>query len=164
MYTCRKEKSFEKDSTKLDLSIYQKPNNKFLYTPATSAHPPTTLTAFISGEARRFTCLSSDESYALATSRTFANHLHARGYTWECIISELAKISYNKRAEYLTKKHKKDSKQTTVALVLEHNPQTEQLGFGALLHKTLQSYDHLKPVVSWKCAQKLQAYLGLQWP
>jgi hypothetical protein len=54
----------------LDLRVFAKPLNLHLYMPPSSAHAAAALSGFISGEGRRFVCLSSREDLALAQTKS----------------------------------------------------------------------------------------------
>jgi hypothetical protein len=155
---------------KLDTRVYSKPLNKHLFIPFSSAH--SSLASFISGEARRFVCLSTSEDDALLSSLQFQQQLLARGYPIQVIVEQLACIHYSRRHHYLRAKDFKPVKQkpnivntpATCPFVLPFIPQIATLGVGKHVHKHLAVFPHLKPVMAWRAAPKLQSFLGLQWP
>eukprot|EP01052_Picozoa_sp_SAG31_P006374 SAG31_NODE_292_length_18283_cov_10.859859_17_plen_445_part_01 len=66
---------------KLDLSVYQKPGNAYLYIPGFSDHPIHVLRAWIKGELVRYAKRSSSFEAFDRTRRLFVSRLFTRGYS-----------------------------------------------------------------------------------
>lgn len=156
----------------LDCKVHTKPGSLHLYIPYSSNHPRGALTAFISGEARRFVCLCTDIDDAREQCRVFAEALQARGYPLGVIVKELCKIDHSLRLVYLGLAPKPDLDEDaedapstdarTVAFVIPHTPTSARWGIGEALRTCFESVPHLAPVLAWQNAPSLQHTLGLR--
>jgi hypothetical protein len=70
----------------LDIRLYQKPINSYLYIPPTSFHHPSVFTSFISAEIRRYRLLCSQDSDFRTMLTLFYDRLLARGYQVNLLI------------------------------------------------------------------------------
>lgn len=150
---------------RLDHRIYVKELNAWLYIPLASAHPAHSLKHFIRAEAVRFVRNSTRQCDAAATTQSFVKHLLARGYPWDIVRDELARVKYTDRDKYVFQV-KEAATSKLVPLVIEHNNVTAQLGIGRLVNpviKELFSPNH-KLVIAWKKAKDLNALMRRQWP
>lgn len=62
-------------------SLYQKPQNKYLYIPPFSYHPPSMFSAFIIAELKRYRLLCSRDSDFIHIKQLFKERLLQRGYS-----------------------------------------------------------------------------------
>ena len=76
----------------LDIRIYQKPINSYLYIPPTSFHQRSMFSSFISAELRRFRILCSRNADFLPALASFYSRLLARGYDAEFLYPLFARI------------------------------------------------------------------------
>jgi len=155
----------------LDLRVFAKPLNLHLYVPPSSAHAAAALSGFISGEGRRFVCLSSSEDLALAQTKSFIDALRARGYPWATIVQQLAGVSYSQRNRYLglevsavATSGARDRR--TVAFVLPHSPAARALRLSRTLQSAFGRGDtpHLRAVLAWRNSANLAQRLKLSFP
>lgn len=86
---------------KLDTKVFFKATNKFLFLPATSAHPPAQMKGIIKGEAIRLLRNSSDKTAWLEALNTVFKGLLARGYRGQTIQHEWKKVRYEDRETYI---------------------------------------------------------------
>lgn len=73
------------ESGLITYKIYQKPMNKYLYIPPTSAHSKACLDNFILNELQRYSLFNKDTSTSTGLKQTFFNRLLDRGYTKESL-------------------------------------------------------------------------------
>lgn len=157
--------------TLLDCRVHTKPGSLHLYIPSFSCHPRGATTGFISGEARRFVCLSTSHEGALEQCLVFARALYARGYPIDTIVNELGKVDYNKRFQYLRLTPTPTSSVVNpvdasdarvVAFVVPYTPITARWGIGKALKECFESTPHLTPVLAWSNSPNLQRTLSLR--
>jgi hypothetical protein len=86
---------------RLDIKVYQKPLNAYLYLPFNSFHPRAQMTAFITGELRRYVRNSSDINAYIEIRQLFFQRLRYRGYPWSIICKAAQRIQYKNRSKYL---------------------------------------------------------------
>jgi hypothetical protein len=155
----------------LDLRVFAKPLNLHMYVPPSSAHAAAALSGFISGEGRRFVCLSSSEDLALAQTMSFIDALRARGYPLATIVQQLAGVSCSQRNRYLglevaavTTSGARDRR--TVAFVLPHSPAARALRLSSTLQSALGRGDtpHLRAALAWRNSANLAQRLKLPFP
>ena len=65
---------------KLDISVFQKEENKYMYIPMKSGHQKHTIRNFILGELRRYVRCSTQEFSFLKTKNKFFKRLRSRGH------------------------------------------------------------------------------------
>ncbi len=157
----------------LDLRVFAKPLNLHLYVPPppSSAHAAAALSGFISGEGRRFVCLSSTEDLALAQTKSCIDALRARGYPLATIVQQLVGVSYSQRDKYLgledsavTTSGARDGR--TVAFVLPHSPAARALRLSSTLQSAFGRGDtpHLRAVLAWRNSANLAQRIKLSFP
>ena len=150
---------------------YTKVWNKFLYIPPFSGHAPHTLASFIASETQRLVRNSSREEDAVLAALAFANHLLERGYDKHTVISQMCKVSFAKRPQYLVRKAANSNKRqrsrgiNTIALTLPYRPLVSKLRIPTRLKKVQQQLGPAtRVVVGWSTERRLQCYLHVQWP
>jgi hypothetical protein len=67
----------------LDVKIYQKPQNKYLYIPLNSFHPKSVFPSYIKAEINRYRLTCTNDNDFLTVKTDFFNRLSARGYPEE---------------------------------------------------------------------------------
>ncbi len=85
----------------LDMSVYSKAMNRFLYIPFSSYHSRAMKLAFIKAELIRFVRNSSSESSYEETCKSFYYRLRRRGYPDRFIVSAFKQVEYKNRQQYL---------------------------------------------------------------
>ena len=85
----------------LDVQVYQKPINNYLYLPYCSFHSKSARCSFIKGELIRYIRLSSSKSDYLKVRQLFANRLLARGFPFSVIQTAASQVNYSTRLSYL---------------------------------------------------------------
>ena len=94
---------------KLDLKIYQKPLNKYLYLPFNTDHPTHCKKSFVTSELRRYVKGSSDHSVYTTVSTLFYSRLLKRGYPDDIICEWFQTVQYSNRMNYLFKQDEETS-------------------------------------------------------
>ena len=85
----------------LDIKIYQKPLNLFLYLPFNTNHPFKTKAAFIREELKRYIRNCSSFSDYLVVRSLFLTRLRARGFPFRLLVRCFAQARYSNRQSYL---------------------------------------------------------------
>jgi hypothetical protein len=85
----------------LDIKVYQKPMNKYLYLPFKSYHTRKTKTGFITSELKRYILKSSDIQSYLVIRGEFYKRLRARGYPPSFLLPIFNSVSYQSRSQLL---------------------------------------------------------------
>ena len=98
--TIYKGKRFRKEG-RLDVKIFQKPMNKYLYLPFTTDHPIHCLKSFVTTELQRYVRASSDQSAFLTIAALFFKRLLKRDFP-PCLLSKwFDTVQYSHRRSYL---------------------------------------------------------------
>ena len=128
-------------SHRLDVKVYQKPQNKYLYLPPNSFHPKAIFPAYIKAEINRYRLICSNDNDFKEVREEFRNRLIARGYTQEML--EPLFLSHKTRKELLQnirkKKSKKQSEPGKLIFKTIHHPQTKALHIKSCLKLTEQA-------------------------
>lgn len=128
----------------LDLSVYQKNLNLFLYLPYSSYHPRHAKLSFITAEIKRYVkyCSSFDDYITIRDK--FVRCLRLRGFPFNVIQRAASSVCYADRSTLLD--HKRSSTVTLrPTLVLQHNPSFWSLGIRDVLSRswaTLRFAEH----------------------
>jgi hypothetical protein len=86
---------------KLDIKVFQKPLNKYLYIPPHSFHPRANLKGFIKAECIRYIRNCSSLDAYVSIKNKFVDRLMARGYKFNFIKSAMTSIKYADRVLFL---------------------------------------------------------------
>jgi hypothetical protein len=105
---------------KLDLALYQKPDSAFLYIPMFSDHPEHVLHAFIHGECMRIVKRNSCERLFEQHRELFRYRLLARGYTHKFIGAAFSSVKYSDRYRFLFERHDAAQRKSSMALTTEN--------------------------------------------
>jgi hypothetical protein len=115
----------------VETTIYEKPQNLYLYLPSHSSHPPGQGTGMVLGQVLRFRRLCSNVADADEKVRDIHSHLCARGHSPEALQVLFNRAEEN-AAKYISSTPadrealvaaKKESSQRSVCLHLDHHPQ-----------------------------------------
>lgn len=151
-----------------DFRVHSKELNQHLYIPASSAHPPRCLPAFIRGEVMRFVRNSSQREYAVSTAHAFSGHLAARGYDVSMITAAFATVRYSDRESMLRERntgHGDAEPQPVLPLIAKYTAATAAMRRDWFHAEVEQLVDRThRGVVAWKRATPLHTRLRLQWP
>ena len=90
-----------KETGILDVKIYTKPCETFMYITPTSTHPPATFSGFIKGEFLRIARNSNNEHDFIERSNLFSEKLIARGYKLDFINNIRKLVSHSDRPNLL---------------------------------------------------------------
>lgn len=96
---------FKGESGILDIKIYTKPCETFMYITPTSTHPPATFLGFIKGEFLRIIRNSSNEHDYLERANLFTEKLIERGYKPDFINKIRKTVSHSDRPNLLAQQH-----------------------------------------------------------
>ena len=99
-----------KESGILDIKMYTKNCETFMYLMPTSTHPPSTFSGFIKGEFLRIIRNSSNIEDAFERSNLFTEKLIIRGYKKEFINKIRSTVSHAERPNYLKTKQTEEMK------------------------------------------------------
>ena len=64
----------------LNIKVYQKPENKYMYIPYKSAHPRHTIKNYVIGELKRYARINTEELNFLKTKNIFFLRMRNRGF------------------------------------------------------------------------------------
>ena len=106
--TIFKGKRFEQSGI-LDIKMYTKDCETFMYIMPTSTHPPATFSGFIKGEFLRIIRNSNNVEDATTRPNLFTEKLIDRGYKKDFIDNIRKTVSHSDRTTYLLKKATKRS-------------------------------------------------------
>ena len=135
-------------SSHLDIKVYQKPQNKYLYLPPNSFHPKAIFPAYIKAEINRYRLNCSSDKDFEEVREDFKNRLLARGYEEETLKPLFSSVK--KRTELLLQvrlgKEKKHLNKGKFIFKTLHHPQTKALHIKSCLKLTERAKDHLDGV------------------
>lgn len=125
-------------SSRLDIKVFQKPQNKYLYLPPNSFHPKAVFPAYIKAEINRYRLICSSDDDFEEVKEEFRKRLLARGYTEKSL--EPLFVSGKSRTELLLKvreqKEKKDLNKGKFIFKTLHHPQVKALNIKSCLKLT----------------------------
>jgi len=135
-------------SSHLDIKVYQKPQNKYLYLPPNSFHPKAIFPAYIKAEINRYRLNCSSDKDFEEVREDFKNRLLARGYDEDTLKPLFSLVK--KRTELLLQvrlgKEKKHLNKGKFIFKTLHHPQTKALHIKSCLKLTERAKDHLDGV------------------
>lgn len=107
----------------LDLKVYQKPLNAYLYIPFFSFHPPRVMNGIVLTELKRYVRNSSSIQDYIAIKRQFWSRLKMRGFPDSFLTRTFSKVWYTQRTQLLLPKEPKNSDLTdTVFFTTDYTP------------------------------------------
>jgi hypothetical protein len=130
----------------LDIKVYQKPLNAYLYIPFSSDHPTAMFKSFVVGELKRYVRNSSSKVSFLHMAKSFFSRLLDRGYPKETLKIWFEEIQFESRSKYLQKAHK--DKQKVVPLKFIFDRKLGSLKIGKILKKNAEKHQKLHYIFS----------------
>ena len=121
---------------RLDIRLYVKPSNQFLYIPDSSFHTRSARTAWIVSELRRFVLNNTERSNYQANKEQFYNNLLLRGFKAKTLQPFFERVQYFQRSSFLTSVKKSVAsgpKQRKHLMIVQHDPLTANLHLEDLL-------------------------------
>ena len=82
---------------KLDISVFQKEENKYMYIPSKSGHQKHTIRNFVIGELRRYVRICIQEISFVRVKNKFFKRLRLRGYKKLFLKRLFGKVKYSSR-------------------------------------------------------------------
>lgn len=159
-------------TSKLDITLFQKECNKYLYLPFTSYHPKPVFKGFITSELKRFRINCSDDLDFYHNKNAFLQRLSRRGYP-DTFLQSVFTIHLDRSSLLLQRitarnnNHQQTINSTPVVLVTEFTPIQATMD----LHNKIRPNDrHLsdpisnfffstyKPIVAYKSSHSLRYY------
>jgi hypothetical protein len=157
-------------SNLLDVELYQKPLNNYLYLPFSSYHTKAQKHSFISNELKRYVVHFSDKLLFLCVRKLFLFRLRARGYTQSFLAKPFAQVFYSQRQILLNPTRKpQPSKAEAPIFAIAWDPRTEALNLPKLFHEEwlkvqLEDVPQLRPIpvplTCYKRAPNLKNFIG----
>ena len=86
---------------KLDISVFQKEENKYMYIPANSGHQKHTINNFILGELRRYVRFNTIQRNFAKIKCKFFGRLRNRGYNKKFLTTLFRKVDFGSRNKLL---------------------------------------------------------------
>ena len=86
---------------KVDLSVFQKEENKYMYIPSKSGHQKHTIWNFVIGELRRYVRICTQEISFVRVKNKFFKRLRLRGYKKFFLKRLFGKVKYSSRISLL---------------------------------------------------------------
>ena len=153
----------------LDISLYQKPYNRYAYIPGNSHHPKASKVAWMNAELTRFVRNNSDFNAYLKDRDNFTQRLLARNYPPQWIINACRKVKYNDRTEFLTPREAKrrGPQPQNPVFVATYTPQWKHANIGTVCNtywkrfteNSQKNWPLAKPVIAFKSTPNLFARL-----
>ena len=149
---------------KIDIKVYSKPNNQFLYVPFTSFNARPHKISFIRGELLRFMRNCSQVEDFLRLRKEFFYHLRARGYPVSIILNQFRSINYHDRLSFIFPSQNHPRKNTPLLFNFTHNASSVRFNFKKILlehwniinnDKTVAPYFPDRPIISYSRSKNL---------
>lgn len=138
----------------LDLKVYQKELNYYLYTPFSSWHTPASKGGLIITELKRYVRNSSSRDDYITIKRAFYERLRARGYPRPFLAKYFDKVKYADRTTLLTTKPRTKVPESTVFFTTTFNPLTRSINLNRMIKKHLGEFkddpDPITPMIGYK--------------
>lgn len=153
-------------SNQLDIRTYQKPTNTYMYLPASSSHPPSTIAGWIRGEMTRYIRCHSQHSEYTLQKRRFYERLLRRGYTPTQLKRIMNNVFYSNRTSLLKPKEKQQQQNSMVFTPI-FNPSLSATTLKATLarhwsqliqqdDRWIEATSHEAPKIAYKTTPNLQ--------
>ena len=155
----------------LDTCVYQKPLNKYLYIPWSSAHPSHCMRGLILGELRRYILRESSVVGFIRIRNAFYTRLRARGYPASFLRRVFKELDYNMRPRLLDEslvargERRGQKGESVLPFVLDYHPSVEHSHVGAAIQfpsifsPYLEQVLAKKPILSLRSAPNLAKWL-----
>jgi Reverse transcriptase (RNA-dependent DNA polymerase) len=122
------------DSNQLDIRLYQKPMNLFLYIPFNSFHISSIKRNMITNELRRYIKCCSLRSEYIEYKKKFYTRLRARGYPGAYLIPLLNSVKYDERPSLLYDMRRK-KKRSFTRFIIDNNPSISRSEMYSILNE-----------------------------
>jgi hypothetical protein len=146
---------------RLDVKLFQKDHNPYIYLPFTTDHPMHSKIGFITGELKRYVRNNSNEANFIYFRKLFAERLLVRGYTYSFIKPLFDKVRFKDRNTFLISKNNKKNNVTPILFVTTYDPLSRKINFRKILNthwNLLQNIITSKPLVVYKKSKSIQDY------
>ena len=168
-----KGKRFQEEG-KFDTTIYQKPQNKYLYLPPNSFHPKAVFPSYILSELNRYRLVCNNDDDFNAISEEFFTRLKARGYSDEFLNPIFQKTSsreflFNKLVQRVRSKETQKTVENINLFKTVFNPQTKALKIKdslkltdsvLLTHAGKLACNDKDPIVCYSNSPNIQSHLS----
>ena len=139
---------------RLDIKLYQKPINQYLYLPYNSFHTRSARESFVTGELMRFVRLNTSHTNFLADRQRFYDRLRARGHPVAVLEKSFPKIVYSDRARFLATKPEALERKRITAFVTTLDPKTLALQLNKLAKENWHLVSNSKDTPTLKHIQR----------
>jgi hypothetical protein len=147
----------------LATKTYQKPVNKYLYTPFSSEHAPHCFTALVHGEVTRYIKRSSEYAFCVTLLVLLRQRLRLRGFPAKFLADAFKSApTYNSRSKLLAPPGPKNESPVIVfSTVFSHMKQEARLSRAIFLNRHMlpSRFDAVKFITAWKAGQKIGGQL-----
>lgn len=137
-------------SNLLDVELYQKPLNNYLYLPFSSYHTNAQKVSFISNELKRYVVHFSQELLFLCVRQLFFHRLRARGYPKGFLAKPFAQVFYSQRQKFLYPSEAPNASEAEAPIfAIPWDPRTEAMNLPKIFHEewlNVQDVPQLLPV------------------
>ena len=147
---------------RLDTKVYQKPMNRYLYTPHRSEHPRHCFRGIVHGELRRYIKRSTAREDFLAVATQLRHRLSMRGYTEKFLADAFASAPrYDNRADYLAPRAASraggDSPVIVFSTTYSTRLQNSKLSRAIFLHRDWlpRHFADVEFLTAWKVGRKI---------
>ena len=156
---------------RLDVRVYQKPVNTYLYLPYSSYHPLHCKTGFIVSELNRYLLRSTSSSDYLAVKKAFYWRLRARGYPMRLLQKVFSSRVFSQRHQLLEQVLFKSTSKVLPShgpfvLKVTYSPLSERLALGWLLRRLKSALfsrgltaGRSRFIVAWKLSRRIRHFL-----
>jgi hypothetical protein len=145
------------DCNQLDIRLYQKPMNLFLYIPFNSFHISSIKRNMIVNELRRYIKCCSLRSEYIGYKRKFYTRLRARGYPGHYLIPLFNSVKYSDRSSFLYTMRRKH-KRSFSRFIIDNHPSISRTEMYSILNEGWPLNDSI-PSVTFKRAKTLKDIL-----
>ena len=145
----------------LATKTYQKPVNKYLYTPFSSEHAPHCFTALVHGEVTRYIKRSSEYAFCVALLVLLRQRLRLRGFPAKFLTDAFKSApTYNTRSKLLAPPGPKNESPVIVfSTVFSRTSMKQEAKLSRAMflnrHMLPSRFDAVKFIIAWKAGQKL---------
>ena len=156
---------------RLDIRVFQKPQNKYLYLPRNSFHPKATFPAYIISEINRYRLICSNDEDFEVVKKDFHSRLIARGYTEDFLNPLFLKgKSRNELLQNLQKRETpQEPKKTKIIFKTLHLPQTRGMRIKSCLKLTdevletregIEVFSRQEPIICYSNTRPISSYFS----
>jgi hypothetical protein len=148
---------------RLDIRVYQKPMNAYMYIPLASDHPYPMFKSFVQGELRRYIRNNSNKVGFLHISKLFIARLLDRGFEPALLKEWFSEVKYENRHRYLQKKEKTAEDSKVLPFKVVYDQKIGRLKLGKKLKNCVSRhykalgfiFEQFRPLVCFKKGQTI---------